>query len=73
VNSLLTFQKLLVFAINIFIERRADIMLSFLFLCGLIIVNLGIIAIYLGRAIDTHVEHSFYVLPKRVISNVFFV
>ena len=59
----LGFRKL---ALDIPVEGWTSIMVSVWFLGGLIIANLGIIGIYLGKVFDETKKRPLYVISKRI-------
>ena len=61
--SLLTYRKLV---LGIPVDGWTSIMVSMWFLGGLIIANLGIIGIYLGKVFDEAKKRPLYVISKRI-------
>lgn len=61
--SLLTYRKLI---LGIPVDGWTSIMVSLWFLGGLIIANLGIIGIYLGKIFDETKKRPLYVISKRI-------
>jgi len=61
--ALLTYRKL---ALDIPVDGWTSIMVSLWFLGGIIIANLGIIGIYLGKVFDETKKRPLYVISKRI-------